>query len=185
MARLDAAGLNLGVLKESLPSKCPEGVPTVVGVWVVLGDFNTLLSFRDKNGHPSSVSEMLSFRNVISNLGLIDLPIINKSFTWTNERPSPILERLDRALISRDWHILFPRSILRAMPQPRSDHTPLVLSAFSFVPATHLFRFESFWLRCPDISEVTNYSWSSPNATVEPACRFSLKLSNVSGALKD
>ncbi len=125
-----------------------------MAVWALIGDFNVLLSFRDKNGPPSRVAKILSFRNIISYLGLFDLPIINKAFTWSNERSSPTLECLDRALISRDWHSFFPRSILRALPRPRSDHTPLVLSTSSFVPSYHLFRFKTFWLRYPAIPEV-------------------------------
>ncbi len=37
-----------------------------IGVWALVGDFNLLLTFRDKNGPPLSVSDILSFRNVIS-----------------------------------------------------------------------------------------------------------------------
>lgn len=69
-------------------------------LWVALGDFNVLLSLNDKNGLPSNTSDILAFREVISDLGLIDLPIMNKSYTWSNGRRSPTLERLDRALIS-------------------------------------------------------------------------------------
>ncbi len=116
------------------------------GAWALLGDFNVLLSHRDKNGPPSRVNDVLLFRNTVDALGILDLPISNKRYTWSNGRPNPTLERLDRALISRDWCQLFPRSSLRALPRPRSDHTPLLLTAHSFVPSSHLFRLEAFWL---------------------------------------
>ncbi len=114
----------------------------VTGVWALMGDFNILLSLRDKNGPPSHVADMLAFRNVINDLGLFDLPIHNQAFTWTNGRPSPTLERLDRVFFTHDLLTSFPRSVLRALPRPRSDHSPLMLTAFSFIQAHHSFRFE-------------------------------------------
>ncbi len=96
--------------------------PSTLGVWAMLGDFNITLSLRDKVGPPSSVPDFLSFRSVVNDLGLIDLPIPNRRFTWTNARPNPTLVRLDRVLTCRDWLLLFPRSSLRAIPRPCSDH---------------------------------------------------------------
>ncbi len=88
--------------KEAFLQELRDLSSRVVGVWALLGDFNILLSFRDKNGPPSHVADILAFRHVINDLDLIDLPITNQAFTWMNGRPSPILERLDRALISHD-----------------------------------------------------------------------------------
>nr|CAD1829323.1 unnamed protein product [Ananas comosus var. bracteatus] len=119
------------------------------GRWAVLGDFNALLSLRDKNGIPSNTNEIFTFRELVNDLSLIDLPLLNKSYTWSNGRRNSTLERLDRAFISEEWLLSFPRSTLRALPQPHSDHTPLLLSASSFVPSSTLFRFESFCLRYP------------------------------------
>lgn len=87
-----------------------------VGEWTVLGDFNVLLSADNKTGPTTSISDILKFREVVHELGLVDLPILNKSFTWTNGRCAPTLERLDRAFVSSDWLLAFPRSTLRAFP---------------------------------------------------------------------
>lgn len=112
-------------------------------VWTMLGDFNVLLSVEDKIGSTANVADILNFREVVHDLGLVDLPILNKSFTWTNGRGAPTLERLDRAFISSNWLLAFPRSTLRALPRPNSDHTPLVLSAYRYIPSRNLFKFES------------------------------------------
>ncbi len=50
-------------------------------VWVALGDFNTLLSLQDKNGAPSNIATILQFRAVINEIGLLDLPLLNRAFT--------------------------------------------------------------------------------------------------------
>ncbi len=99
--------------------------------------------------------------------------------------PSTIcLERLDRALISSDWQSIFPHSTLRALPRSRSDHSPLMLIAFSFIPASQLFRFEPYLLRHPVISEVISTSWSAACNSDNPASRFASKVGKVSNALK-
>nr|CAD1835673.1 unnamed protein product [Ananas comosus var. bracteatus] len=149
------------------------------GLWAALGDFNVLLSLNDKNGLPSNTADILAFREAVSDAGLIDLPIMNKSFTWSNGRRSPTLERLDRVLISQDWLLCFPRSTLKALPRPRSDHTPLVLSAWTFVPTPRIFRFESSWLHFPTLPGVVANAWNSAPTGVDPASSFSSKLDKV------
>ncbi len=155
-----------------------------VGLWSLLGDFNVLLSLRDKNGPPSSLFDILDFKSVVSDIGLIDLPIVNKSFTWTNGGRLHTLERLDRALVSRDWHLHFPRSTLRALPRPRSDHTPLLLTAFSFVPSPSIFRFETYWLRYPVIAEVVSKAWHDVCRGDGLVSKISSKLRRVQHALR-
>nr|CAD1819928.1 unnamed protein product [Ananas comosus var. bracteatus] len=154
------------------------------GPWTMVGDFNVLLSVVDKNGPTSNIADILKFREVVHDLGLVDLPILNRAFTWTNGRGAPTLERLDRALISTNWMLTFPRSTLRALPRPRSDHTPLVLSAFTFIPSSNLFRFETFWLRHPAISEVVSTAWNSTLPSSNPVNLFSFKLQSVQSALR-
>nr|CAD1831509.1 unnamed protein product [Ananas comosus var. bracteatus] len=156
------------------------------GAWTVLGDFNVLLSVQDKNGPTANVTDILNFREVVHELGLVDLPLLNKSFTWSNGRGASTLERLDRAFISSTWLIAFPRSTLRALPRPRSDHTPLVLSAYTFIPHANLFRFESYWLRHPAVFDVVSTAWNSNSNLTDsdPVSLFSLKIISVQSALQ-
>nr|CAD1817240.1 unnamed protein product [Ananas comosus var. bracteatus] len=149
------------------------------GMWAALGDFNVLLSLHDKNEPPSNISDILHFGEVVNDTGLIDLPLLNKSFTWTNGRRNPTFERLDRALISQDWLLSFPRSTLKALPRPWSDHTLLILTAFTLVPPSLLFRFESFWLRYSSLPEVVSNAWNSVPSSSKPVSRFILKIDSV------
>ncbi len=143
---------------------------------------------QDKNGSPSSVPDILRFRATINEIVLFDLPLLNRSFTWTNGRRSPTLERLDRAFVSLGWLSAFPKSSWRALPRPRSDHTPLVLSASSFIPSASIFRFESFWLRYPSLATIVSDAWSSATSAAssvqDPISRFQAKITNVQRALK-
>nr|CAD1830240.1 unnamed protein product [Ananas comosus var. bracteatus] len=154
------------------------------GIWTLLGDFNVLLSVNDKNGATTHITDILNFREVVHDLQLVDLPILNKAFTWTNGRGVPTLERQDRAFISTNWVLAFPRSTLCALPRPRSDHTPLVLSAFTFIPSADLFRFESFWLRHPAVFDVVSTAWNSTTSATTPVNQFASKLKSVQTALR-
>lgn len=78
----------------------------------MLGDFNVLLSILDKNGPTDNVIDILNSREVIYDMGLVDFPILNKSFTWSNGRGVSTLERLDYTFISNVWQLAFPQTTL-------------------------------------------------------------------------
>nr|CAD1842746.1 unnamed protein product [Ananas comosus var. bracteatus] len=154
------------------------------GAWVMLGDFNVLLSVQDKNRPTANINDILNFREVVQEIGLVDLPIVNKSFTRSNGRDVPTLERLDRVFISNAWVLAFPRSTLHALPWPRSDHTLLVLSAYTFILFVNLFKFESYWLRYPAVLDVVSTAWKSFLPDIDPVKQFSRKIESVQSALR-
>ncbi|OAY85883.1 hypothetical protein ACMD2_16384, partial [Ananas comosus] len=78
-----------------------------------LEDFNILLSVQDKNKITSNIFEILKFRELINDIGLLDMPLLNRSFTWLNGRCNFTLELLDRALISYGWQHKFLNFTLR------------------------------------------------------------------------
>lgn len=63
--------------------------------WLLVGDFNLCRSPEDRNRPGGDLSEMLLFNEAISSLGLIELPLKGRRFTWSNKQHSPLLERLD------------------------------------------------------------------------------------------
>lgn len=85
--------------------------------------------------------------------------------------------------------LYFPTSYLRALPRPLSDHSPVVLSAHTFILSHRLFRFESFWLCYPAIHEVVYQVWNSSMSTSDSnldqdlVTRYNSKISRVKLAL--
>lgn len=63
--------------------------------WLIVGDFNLCRSPDDRNGPGGNQQEMYLFNNAISSLGLVELPLKGRRFTWSNKHLSPLLERLD------------------------------------------------------------------------------------------
>ena len=73
-----------------------------------------------------------------------------------------IRERLDRALGSSDWPVLFPRASLHHLSSSVSDHSPLSLHLKSWPckrGKRRLFRFESMWLKDARCEEIVKEAW--------------------------
>nr|TKR97767.1 hypothetical protein D5086_0000209670 [Populus alba] len=72
--------------------------------WMVLGDFNSMLSSVDKhNGSAVSSYETSDFRDCCSDLGLHDANFTGCHFSWTN---GSVWCKLDRVLINPAWFSL-------------------------------------------------------------------------------
>ena len=70
------------------------------GPWVLLGDFNLIARAVDKNNDNLKRAMMGRFRRLINNLGLHDVHLHGRKFTWSNQQDSPTLVKLDRILCS-------------------------------------------------------------------------------------
>ena len=96
--------------------------------WVLLGDFNDMISDDEKlGGLPVNRTRISAFRNYMDNCGLMDLGFHGPSFTWTNKSPcwqTIIKERLDRGLGNAEWATLFPSAEIHHLPRVKSDHCP-------------------------------------------------------------
>lgn len=91
--------------------------------WVVLGDFNELTNYADKNGG-SYTGRFGGLRKWVHNAAMIDLGYQSADFTWSNGR---VKERLDRGFCNSDWRLLFPEAKVIHLPKLKSDHCPFLV----------------------------------------------------------
>jgi hypothetical protein len=49
-------------------------------------------------------------------------------FTWSNNQDPPILEKLDKILVTKECEDIFPQVCVNKSPREISDHNPLVLT---------------------------------------------------------
>ncbi len=80
---------------------------TCEGCWVVCGDFNFTRSQAERSSKEWSRRATFMFNELIHDLALIDLPLKNLSFTWSNMQHVPALAKLDRFLVSTEWDSFF------------------------------------------------------------------------------
>ena len=104
------------------------------------------------------------FLEVINFCALKDLGYVGLRFTWLFQQRDgfQIRERLDRALGSSDWLVLFPRASLHHLSSSVSDHSPLSLHLKNLPckrSKRRLFRFESMWLKDARCEEIVKEAW--------------------------
>ena len=100
------------------------------GLWLIIGDLNSIVKKSEKRGGSSSgLSSSSSFLNFVSNTEAIDLGLNGLRFTWSNQREgwANVRERLDRGLCNDDWQRLFPRAGIKHLSAPNSNHSLIIL----------------------------------------------------------
>ena len=131
--------------------------------WVLLGDFNDMISDEEKlGGLPVNRTRMSAFRNCMDNCGLIDLGFHGPRYTWTNKSlcwHTTIREWLDRGLGNAEWATLFPTAEIHHLPKVKSDHCPILLSTDPRErKPPKPFRFEQMWLTDPTFPALVDES---------------------------
>jgi exonuclease III len=63
--------------------------------WIIMGDFNFIRNPTGRNKQGGNINEMLMFNDAISKLGLVELPLKGRKYTWSNMQRDPLLEKLD------------------------------------------------------------------------------------------
>lgn len=154
------------------------------GTWTVCGDFNLIYRAVDKNNDNLNRCMMGRFRRFLDDMELLEIQLQGRLFTWSNERDSPTLERLDRVFVSDDWMAAFPDHALRALASECSDHAPLLFQTDCMLHSFRRFRFENIWPRYSGYLDTIREAWSCPTGEADPFRALDIKLRNTAKALK-
>uniref|UniRef100_J3LTF6 Uncharacterized protein n=1 Tax=Oryza brachyantha TaxID=4533 RepID=J3LTF6_ORYBR len=157
--------------------------PSLAGPWAVAGDFNLILEARDKSNSNINRRMMGRFRRLIDELDLLELPLRGCRYTWSSERASPTLVKLDQVFYSSEWEELFPSCLLQAASSVASDHCGLLLHTCVGSPKAHRFRFEAFWPSLDGFLQVEEDAWHPP-ANLPPLAALAWCLSNTAKRLQ-
>lgn len=134
--------------------------------WCVVGDFNTIRCPSERRGVSSQFAsgEMLDFDEFIDNMGLNDLPLIGRKFTW--HRPNgKCISRLDRFLISDEWLSVWQDLAQWSMDRIVSDHNAIVLKPSYKDWGLEPFRVLNYWLQCMDFHMLFKEKWEALNVS--------------------
>uniref|UniRef100_A0A803PR23 Reverse transcriptase domain-containing protein n=1 Tax=Cannabis sativa TaxID=3483 RepID=A0A803PR23_CANSA len=154
---------------------------------MVCGDLNAILSGDEKHGGQEySSREGKLLQEFMIDTGGVDLGFIGPKFTWRKSRGAQdaVRKRLDCAVASADWCILFPEAKVFHYPILASDHAPLIvdLQPMEKKPA-YPFRFLEVWSSNTECEEVVRSSWEKP-CFGQPSYRVCKKLMVTKQALK-
>jgi exonuclease III len=117
----------------------------VLPAWLLLGDFNLILSAQEKNNNRLNLSLINRFKATIDNLELARIELRGKKYTWCNDQQSPTMTRIDHIFASVDWLEVFPRTDLQALASLGSDHCALLLLGDVNCDFYRGFCFEAHW----------------------------------------
>ncbi|RVW24909.1 hypothetical protein CK203_079460 [Vitis vinifera] len=94
-----------------------EGLGAIRGLWDDLwclgGDFNVILSQRERSRQGRLTGAMRSFAQTVDELELLDLPMQRGAFTWSGGRNNQSWARLDRFLVTQNWLDIFENMWLK------------------------------------------------------------------------
>src|ERR1041384_2466831 len=93
-----------------------------------MGDFNFIITPDDRNRPGGDINDMLLFNEAINNLGLVELPLKGRQFTWSNMQERPLLIKLDWFFTSASWSNSYPATLVLPMAKPISDHLPCIVT---------------------------------------------------------
>jgi hypothetical protein len=114
---------------------------------------------------------MLLFNDIISHRDLIEVPLKNKAYTWSNIQVNCLLEKLDWVFTSSNWTVTFPNTMAYALSHATSNHIPYVIQMETMMPKSNLFRFENFWISFLDFLPTVEFFGQSPYTGIMlPSC---------------
>ncbi|KAG7576108.1 hypothetical protein ISN45_Aa03g005410 [Arabidopsis thaliana x Arabidopsis arenosa] len=145
--------------------------------WCMIGDFNEILSNKEKLGGPSRlVSSFQSFKNMLMNCDMHELGSTGNGFTWAGNRNDQWIQcKLDRCFGNTDWFLMFPNSHQWFLEKLGSDHRPVLVK---FVNDQEIFRgqfrFDKRLADDPECDTAIQRSWCSDLSTESNSSMFCL-----------
>jgi hypothetical protein len=127
---------------------------------------------------------MARFRRLVNDLELKESALVGRRFTWSNERTSPTLERIDRWFGSVDWDALFPDASLTARSSSLSDHCPILLSTAVQFFSMRRFRFERVWTKMEGFFDIVKALWDDAPVHGDALQRLGYKLRALAKGLQ-
>lgn len=158
-------------------------VPYVVG-----GDFNVLRHSEDKNSNSPLAHSSDLFNAIINTLRLREIYMAGGIYTWTNNQVVPILDKLDRILMSPTWEDLFPLVCVRKLLRELSDHNPLIMDcglSRALPSRKRTFHFDLNWLKNEQFFPVVQSIWDKHVNDCDPIDILNIKLKIFKKYFKD
>ncbi|KAJ8771638.1 hypothetical protein K2173_026815 [Erythroxylum novogranatense] len=151
--------------------------------WLVIGDFNDVLSREEKQGGCFYANRAAKFSEHLQGCQLVDLGFVGQKFTWVRRSSPRIVEHLDRAIATVEWRILFPEVVISHLPRIYSDHNPILAQSGGLEDAgrpraLQSFRFEAAWLTDHRFHQLIKNTWD-PNIPPHEALERTEKLDLV------
>ncbi|KAG7556816.1 Zinc knuckle CX2CX4HX4C [Arabidopsis suecica] len=145
--------------------------------WCMIGDFNDMLSNKDKLGGPLRLlSSFRPFKDMLNTCDMHELGSTGNSFTWGGKRNYQWIQcKLDRCFGNSAWFSMFPNSHQWFLEKLGSDHRPVLVK---FIKDQELFRgqfrFDKRMADNPLLWNAIHSSWNSEISKGKHSSIFSI-----------
>jgi hypothetical protein len=149
-----------------------------------VGDFNFIRSTENRNRPGADMNDIFIFNEIISYLGLLELPLKGRNFTCSNMQDQPLLQQIDWFFTSNCSISNNPNTLVTLFAKFTSDHTPCVVNISTVIPKAHVFCFENHWVQKPGFMDLVKRVWDSPVKSKSSANILTAKFKNLRYELK-
>lgn len=122
------------------------------------GDFNVVRFPSERSGASRLRPAMLSFSDFISDLELVDFPLMGCVLTWSNNQT---WSRLHRFSVSPKWESHYLEVCQKRLPRLCSNHFPILLDFGGIQGGRNYLKFKNVWLKTEGFLEQVRQWWSS------------------------
>lgn len=134
---------------------------------------------NNRNRAGGNLSDTFIFNEAIGHLGLVELPLKGRAYTWSNMQQDPLLEQLDWFFTSPNWTVDFPNTEVLPLARITSDHLPCQIVISTSIPCSNIFRFENYWAEQDTFLDTVYESWSTANQFSDAAHTVSMKFKTL------
>ncbi|RVW27354.1 hypothetical protein CK203_109429 [Vitis vinifera] len=127
---------------------------------------------------------MRKFAEIVGDLGLVDLPLRGRDFTWNGGQNNQAWARLDRFLMSPSWIDQFNGINQCRLPRPVSDHFPITLVGGGIRRGSTPFRFENMWLKEEGFKDLVHSWWQGIEVKGNASYKLAIKMKEIKQKLK-
>lgn len=125
--------------------------------WCLGGDFNEIKNISERKWCIRRDRGIGEFGNLISNLELVDIPILDRKYTWGN---SQSWSRIDHFLVNPEW-LEWHKYKVWELPRLFSDHSPILLTEDVRNWGPKPFKFINAWVLHPKFLDEVKRVWES------------------------
>lgn len=132
--------------------------------WILAGNFKAIISLEENYGGLGEWNRvMIEVRDILLQLGLVDLRSIGENFMWWNKNPEePIYKKLDRILVNAHWISTFANAMAVFLPRRLSNHSLGVIESGIQVPSRKKpFQYFIFLSGVPHFADEISEVWRS------------------------
>ncbi|KAH6818323.1 hypothetical protein C2S51_001926 [Perilla frutescens var. frutescens] len=162
---------------------------TLSGKFIILGDFNAIRGSHERRGKSKSSPQACNdFNNFIGDLDLTEVESNGLFFSWSSRRffPAVTESKIDRALVSKDFHDAWSTFTASLLPRNCSDHSPLVVFCkASQSSGPRPFRFWNMWTSHASFLSLVRESWKEEVHSRSKIRVVMIKMKRLKAVLKD